>query len=253
MTERLKRIVCGACDLYCGLLAHVDVAKNQVVQITANPGHPLMPNSICRIGTRGMDYVSHPDRLLHPRRRVGERGSGAWEEVGWEEALDDIAARLRRIVEEDGPEAVSSSIGAGGTIAHAPSIWRAMATGEPYRVRAFIAAGNNTLMSYSNTKAIYEGLTRLDLLVVMDFFMTPTAQIADYALPRRPGSSGRRSTRTTTLPASTTRASRPSSRRRTAGPTTASNAGSRCAWARASTGPGRTSRNSTTIACSRWA
>jgi anaerobic selenocysteine-containing dehydrogenase len=459
MTERLKRIVCGGCDLYCGLLAHVDVAKNRVVKITSDPDHPLMPNSICRIGMRGMDFVSHPDRLLHPRRRVGERGSSAWEEVGWEDALDDIAARLRLIVEEDGPEAVSSSIGAGGpmphdmsrrfmnllgspnwtspllmcggntacvnrvtqgwhqvsdyestrcivlwghdpqpkkwvgeymglkaatddgaklividpfksfnaghadlwlqlrpgtdaalalgwlnviieeelydaqfvadwtvgfaelkervkefppegvaritgvpaetirdaarlyattkpaiipwgctldmqtnstnalralgilraitgnldvpggevffgyhpqirscaemelnelmpaeqkpkqlgadrfkvlswdcfdltskamepvwgrpyadqcaggTIAHAPSIWRAMATGDPYRVRAFIADGNNALMSYTNTKAIYEGLTRLDLLVVMDFFMTPTAQIADYVLP----------------------------------------------------------------------
>ena len=72
---------------------------------------------------------------------------------------------------------------AGGTIAHAPSIWRAMATGDPYRVRAFISDGNNTLMSYTNTKAIYEGLMSLDLLVVMDFFMTPTAQIADYVLP----------------------------------------------------------------------
>ena len=72
---------------------------------------------------------------------------------------------------------------ASGTIAHAPSIWRAMATGEPYRVRAFIADGNNTLMSYTNTRSIYEGLIKLDLLVVMDFFMTPTAQIADYVLP----------------------------------------------------------------------
>ena len=36
---------------------------------------------------------------------------------------------------------------AGGTIAHAPSIWRAMASGQPYRVRAFIADGNNTLMA----------------------------------------------------------------------------------------------------------
>lgn len=72
---------------------------------------------------------------------------------------------------------------AGGTIAHAPSIWRAMATGDPYRVRAFIADGNNTLMSYTNTKAIYEGLVSLDLLVVMAFFMTPTAQLSDYVLP----------------------------------------------------------------------
>ena len=122
MSKQLKRIVCGACDLYCGLLAHVDVAKNQFVKITANPDHPLMPNSICRIGMRGMDYVSHPDRLLHPRRRVGERGSGAWEEVSWEEALDDIAARLRRIVEEDGPEAVVDRRRRTDAIRHEPQV-----------------------------------------------------------------------------------------------------------------------------------
>ena len=118
MQVQRKRIVCGGCDLYCGLLAHVDVAKNEVVKITANPDHPLMPNSICRIGMRGMDFVGHPDRLLHPLRRVGERGSGRWEEAGWDEALDDIAARLQRILAESGPEAVASSIGSGGPMPH---------------------------------------------------------------------------------------------------------------------------------------
>ncbi len=144
MTERLERIVCGACDLYCGLLAHVDVAKNQVVKITANPDHPLMPNSICRIGMRGMDFVSQPDRLLHPRRRVGERGSGAWEEVGWEEALDDIAARLRLIVEEGGPEAVSSSIGAGGPMPHDMSRRFMNLLGSPNWTSPLLMCAGNT-------------------------------------------------------------------------------------------------------------
>ena len=118
MNDEPRPFVCGGCDLYCGLLAYVDVAENTVVKITANPDHPLMPNSICRIGRLGMDFVSHPDRLLHPRRRVGVRGSGQWEEASWPEALDDIAARLKTIIAKDGPEAVASSIGAGGPMPH---------------------------------------------------------------------------------------------------------------------------------------
>ena len=118
MNVEPRPFVCGGCDLYCGLLAYVDVAANRVVRITANPRHPLMPNSICRIGMMGMDFVSHPERLVHARRRVGKRGSGLWEEVSWEEALDDIAARLKTIIAKDGPEAVASSIGAGGPMPH---------------------------------------------------------------------------------------------------------------------------------------
>ncbi len=64
-----------------------------------------------------------------------------------------------------------------------PVLWRAMVTGKPYPVRAFIAQGTNTLLQATSTKLVYKALKSLELLVVMDYFMTPTAMLADYVLP----------------------------------------------------------------------
>ncbi|NNL66542.1 MAG: molybdopterin-dependent oxidoreductase, partial [Myxococcales bacterium] len=50
-----------------------------------------------------------PDRILHPLRRKGARGSGEWERVGWDDAMAEIAERLRRVVDEHGPEALAVS------------------------------------------------------------------------------------------------------------------------------------------------
>lgn len=65
--------------------------------------------------------------------------------------------------------------------AHPPSLYQTMITGEPYPV--IIVTGNNTVTCFPNTARIIEGLKKLDLLVVMDMFMTPTAALADVVLP----------------------------------------------------------------------
>lgn len=67
--------------------------------------------------------------------------------------------------------------------AHIPALFTAMRTGDPYRVRALLIFGNNPLATVANSKEVYESLKALDLLVVTDLFMTPTAAIADYVLP----------------------------------------------------------------------
>jgi len=67
--------------------------------------------------------------------------------------------------------------------AHIPTLFKAMRTGEPYRIRALLIFGNNPLTTVANPKEIYEALQNLDLLVVTDLFMTPTTAIADYVLP----------------------------------------------------------------------
>ncbi len=65
----------------------------------------------------------------------------------------------------------------------APLIWRAMLTGEPYPVRAMIAWGSNPMLWAANTKLVYEALKSLDLLIDVEYWMTPTAQLADYVMP----------------------------------------------------------------------
>ncbi len=68
-------------------------------------------------------------------------------------------------------------------IAHPPTVFRAMLTGQPYPVRGMITVAQNPVLSFPNTKLVYQALKNLDLYVVMDLFMTPTCQLADYVLP----------------------------------------------------------------------
>ncbi len=67
--------------------------------------------------------------------------------------------------------------------AHIPSLLRAMRDGVPYPVKAFLVFGNNTLVTYGNARQAEESLRKLDLMVVADLFMTPTAELADFVLP----------------------------------------------------------------------
>ena len=67
--------------------------------------------------------------------------------------------------------------------AHIPTLLKAMREGVPYPVKAFLVFGNNALTTYGNAKQVHESLLKLDLLVVADLFMTPTAELADIVLP----------------------------------------------------------------------
>lgn len=67
--------------------------------------------------------------------------------------------------------------------AHPPTVYRAMKSGQPYKVRGYVVVGNNVVTCFPNTKHIIEALKDLDLLVVHDTYMTPTAELADIVLP----------------------------------------------------------------------
>jgi thiosulfate reductase/polysulfide reductase chain A len=67
--------------------------------------------------------------------------------------------------------------------AHGPSIYRAALTGKPYPVRCIVTQSSNPMVTVPNTKLVYQAMKSLDLYVVADFFMTPSAQLADYVLP----------------------------------------------------------------------
>jgi len=67
--------------------------------------------------------------------------------------------------------------------AHPPSVFRAILTEQPYPVKAMIVVGNNPAVCYPNTQTVVAALQRLDLLVVSDIFLTPTARAAHVVLP----------------------------------------------------------------------
>jgi len=62
--------------------------------------------AICVKGQAIPEIINSPDRLLHPMRRVGERGQGKWERISWDEALDEAADRFREIIDNYGVEAI---------------------------------------------------------------------------------------------------------------------------------------------------
>lgn len=73
------------------------------------------------------------------------------------------------------------------TSAHPNLVWRAMVTGEPYPIRSLFVMGCNPLLTQADTHLIYEALRSLDLLVVLEYYKTPTAMLADYILPSAGG------------------------------------------------------------------
>jgi len=97
-----KRTICGSCDIACSVVTEVE--KGRVVRVRSSD-NPIFRDNICMKGIIAPKGFAHPNRILHPLKRVGERGSGKWEQVTWEEAMADIGARLKKIIADHGPEA----------------------------------------------------------------------------------------------------------------------------------------------------
>ncbi len=99
----------GACPHDCpDTCAWLVTTENgKLVKLEADKSHPFTRGVLCPSTENYLqDVVLHPDRLLYPMRRVGGKGEGKFERVSWDQALDDIAARMKRIMQEDGPTAV---------------------------------------------------------------------------------------------------------------------------------------------------
>ena len=105
---------CFNCESACGLLAYVDRDDLSIKKLEGNPAHPGSRGRNCAKGPATVNQVNDPERILTPLRRVGERGSGSFEPVSWDEALDDIAARIRHAIEEDRRDEVIYHVGRPG-------------------------------------------------------------------------------------------------------------------------------------------
>lgn len=101
-------VACNMCGGYCGMLAmHKDGTEPSfdTVRIYPNPSHPQ--RGYCARGSSAMYVWNSPIRLKKPMKRTGERGEGKFVEVSWDEALNDIAKRVKEIVEKHGEHAVA--------------------------------------------------------------------------------------------------------------------------------------------------
>ena len=84
----------------------VHVRDGRAVRVRGDPGHPVTQGFLCTKVNRYLERSYHPDRLTRPLRRVGPKGEGRFEPATWEEALEEIADRLRSVSETEGPQAI---------------------------------------------------------------------------------------------------------------------------------------------------
>jgi anaerobic selenocysteine-containing dehydrogenase len=107
MQSPTQRVVRGACPHDCPdtCALRVTVEGDRVVRVQGDPDHPPTHGALCNKVSRYAERTHSPDRVLHPLKRVGPKGSGQFQRVGWDEALDTVASRLRAIAERD-PQAI---------------------------------------------------------------------------------------------------------------------------------------------------
>jgi anaerobic selenocysteine-containing dehydrogenase len=91
------------CPDTCALLTRVE--NGVAVKVSGNPAHRHTDGVLCTKVSKYTERTYHPERLRHPLRRTGPKGSGQFERIGWDDALREIAARLGAIAQRN-PEAI---------------------------------------------------------------------------------------------------------------------------------------------------
>ncbi len=103
--ETRKLSVCRQCPAGCGMT--VRLVDGDVKKLDGNPLCPIARGTLCPKGQAGVQSLYNPDRLLGPVRRNGPRGSGQWERIGWDEAMQEVQSKLDSLRAEGNPQSVA--------------------------------------------------------------------------------------------------------------------------------------------------
>ncbi|MGE5852439.1 MAG: molybdopterin-dependent oxidoreductase, partial [Deltaproteobacteria bacterium] len=106
--------ICFNCEAACGLLGFVEKDTGHIRRFEGNPEHPGSRGRNCAKGPATLNQVNDPERIRYPLKRVGARGAGKWERVTWDEALDDIAGRVRKALLEERRNEIMYHVGRPG-------------------------------------------------------------------------------------------------------------------------------------------
>jgi anaerobic selenocysteine-containing dehydrogenase len=129
--ERVERnytlvpTTCFNCEAACGLVAYVDRESGEIHKIEGNPEHPASRGRNCAKGPATLNQIYDPERILHPLKRVGDRGSGQWEQISWDQALDEVGARIRGAITEGRTNEVMYHVGRPGEDGYAERVLKA--------------------------------------------------------------------------------------------------------------------------------
>jgi anaerobic selenocysteine-containing dehydrogenase len=102
---------CRMCHGGCGVLVYT--RSGRVAKIAGDPDCPINHGTLCSKGLASAQLAYHPDRLTQPARRIGPKGSGKWEPISWDEALDTIAERIQHYKTGFGAESIVMGYGTG--------------------------------------------------------------------------------------------------------------------------------------------
>ena len=106
--EEIVKSNCMLCVNSCGIDVHA--SGGRITRVEGMKEHPLNRGLLCPKGNRIVDWEYAPERLMYPQRRVGD----TWQRITWDEALDEIIAKMNEIKQTDGPRAVAIQVGALG-------------------------------------------------------------------------------------------------------------------------------------------
>jgi anaerobic selenocysteine-containing dehydrogenase len=223
----ITEIVRTACPHDCPSACALEVERlspTQIGRVRGASSLPFTAGVVCEKVGRYAERVHHPDRLTHPMRRVGAKGEGKFERIGWDEALDTVATAFREATETHGPESVwpyhsggtlgivqrfgmdrlSRTLGYSGmkgTICVTPAIsgWQAgvgtLRGVDPMEIEEsdlIVVWGGNPVHTNVNMMSHIQKArkTRGAKLVVVDVYRTSTMATADIGLVLRPGTDG---------------------------------------------------------------
>ncbi len=208
---------CRMCHGGCGVLIYTK--DGRAVKIAGDPNCPINHGTLCSKGIASPQLAYHPDRLAFPVRRIGPKGSGDWERISWDEALDAIAERILYFKEQFGAESIVMGYGTGrenegviyrfANLLGAPNV---LTAGHfcygPRIATGIITCGSNPVVDYENNprcimvwgnnlvignsdeykgEALSVSLDRGAKLIVVDPRLTRIAARADVWLQLRPG------------------------------------------------------------------
>lgn len=210
---------CFNCESACGLLAYIDKETLAVRKFEGNPEHPGSRGRNCAKGPATHNQITDPDRILYPLKRTGARGAGQWKQVSWDEALNDLAARIRKALQEkrnneimyhvgrpgeDGfTERIMAAWGVDGHNSHTNvcssnsragyQYWMGLDRPSPDHANAkviFLISSHLEAGHYFNPHAqrVIEGKANGAKVIVLDTRLSNTATHADYWLAPYPGS-----------------------------------------------------------------
>ena len=102
--KRTAYSMCGMCAVRCPI--QVEVTGDKIDFLQGNPHAAGLEGGLCARGSAGIALIEDPERPQYPMIRDGERGEGKWRRVGWDEALDYTAERLKEIMARHGSKSV---------------------------------------------------------------------------------------------------------------------------------------------------